>query len=190
MQLLKEILSHCANLQFFFQFGANSFWQSANRICQYYQADVNGKVWINLFISILFFSFYLTSFFFNICSLTDQGSFDVRFCAVKATVNYLLVHEKDTNILNHFKDLLGPVLSITMESIEKGDDDAGLKALIDLAESCPKFLRPQLDQLFIACIKVFYLPKNLKYSDFFLLFYHHFSNHKLCFCFFFVSCSL
>ena len=42
-----------------------------------------------------------------------------------------------------------------MESIEKGDDDAGLKSLIDLAESCPKFLRPQLDQLFAACIKVF-----------------------------------
>lgn len=42
-----------------------------------------------------------------------------------------------------------------MESIEKGDDDAALKAIIDLAESCPKYLRPQLDQLFAACIKVF-----------------------------------
>ena len=117
-----------------------------------------------------FFHFIWQVFFYNICSLTDQGSFDVRFCAVKATVNYLLVHEKDTNILNHFKDLLGPVLSITMESIEKGDDDAGLKALIDLAESCPKFLRPQLDQLFIACIKVFFLPKKL-HIQMFLLFY-------------------
>ena len=88
-------------------------------------------------------------------SLTDQTSYDVRFCAVKATVNYLLVHEKDTNILNHLKDLLGPVLTVTMESIEKGDDDAALKSLIDLAESCPKFMRPQLDQLFAACVKVF-----------------------------------
>ena len=42
-----------------------------------------------------------------------------------------------------------------MESIEKGDDDAALKSLIDLAETCPKFLRAQLDQLFAACIKVF-----------------------------------
>ena len=41
-----------------------------------------------------------------------------------------------------------------MESIEKGDDDAALKSLIDLAETCPKFLRAQLDQLFAACIKV------------------------------------
>ena len=42
-----------------------------------------------------------------------------------------------------------------MESIEKSDDDAALKSIIDLAETCPKFLRPQLDQLFIACMKVY-----------------------------------
>ena len=40
-----------------------------------------------------------------------------------------------------------------------GDDDAGLKALIDLAESCPKFLRPELDKLFVACIKVIFCTK-------------------------------
>ena len=88
-------------------------------------------------------------------SLIDQSSYEVRFCAVKATVNYLLVHEKDNNILNHFKDLLPPILTVTMESIEKSDDDSGLKSLIDLAEACPKFLRPQLDQLFAAMIKVY-----------------------------------
>ena len=42
-----------------------------------------------------------------------------------------------------------------MESIERSEDDAALKSIIDLAETCPKFLRPQLDQLFGACIKVF-----------------------------------
>ena len=42
-----------------------------------------------------------------------------------------------------------------MESIERSEDDSALKSIIDLAESCPKFLRPQLDQLFAACIKVF-----------------------------------
>ena len=52
-------------------------------------------------------------------------------------------------------DLLLPILSVTMESVEKGEDDAALKSLIDLAENCPKFLRPQLDQLFSACIKIF-----------------------------------
>ena len=45
-------------------------------------------------------------------SLADQSSYEVRFCAVKATVNYLLVHEKDTTIMNHFKDLLTPILTV------------------------------------------------------------------------------
>ena len=84
--------------------------------------------------------------------MQDQTSFEVRFCAVKATSAYLLLHEKDTTILNHNKELLTPMLTVIMETIEKGDDDAGLKSLIDLAESCPKFLRPQLDQLVGACI--------------------------------------
>ncbi len=42
-----------------------------------------------------------------------------------------------------------------MESVEKGDDETALKSLIDLAETCPKYLRPQLDQLIAACIKIF-----------------------------------
>lgn len=42
-----------------------------------------------------------------------------------------------------------------MESVEKGDDESALKSLIDLAESCPKYLRPQLEQLFVACIKIY-----------------------------------
>ena len=42
-----------------------------------------------------------------------------------------------------------------MESIERSEDDSALKSIIDMAESCPKFLRPQLEQLFAACIKVF-----------------------------------
>ena len=49
-----------------------------------------------------------------------------------------------------------------METIEKEDDDTGLKSLIDLSESCPKFLRPQLDQLFGACIDVY---KNTNKED-------------------------
>lgn len=36
-------------------------------------------------------------------SLVDQSSFDVRFAAVKATVNYLLMHEKDTHYQQKFQ---------------------------------------------------------------------------------------
>jgi len=88
-------------------------------------------------------------------SLTNSESYDVRFTGVKATANYLLLHEKDATVLKHMAELLGPMLTVTMESIEKCDDDAALKSIIDLAETCPKFLRPQLDQLFVACMKVY-----------------------------------
>ena len=83
-------------------------------------------------------------------SLTDQTSFDVRFMAVKASINYLLHHEKEANIHRHLADLLLPILTVTMESVEKETDEAALKSLIDLAESCPKFLR------YKTTVRVFY----------------------------------
>ncbi len=88
-------------------------------------------------------------------SLTDASSFDVRFVAVRAAVNFLLIHDKESSLQRQFSDLLAPVLTVTMESVEKGDDEAALKSLIDLAETCPKYLRPQLEQLYAACIKIF-----------------------------------
>ena len=42
-----------------------------------------------------------------------------------------------------------------MESVEHGDDETALKSLIDLSETCPKYLRPALEQLFAHCIKIF-----------------------------------
>ena len=86
-------------------------------------------------------------------SLTDQV-YEVRFGAVKATCNYLLLHDKDTNLQKHFSDVLGPIMNVTVESVEKQDDDACLKSLIDIAESMPKFLRPQLEQIFALCLKM------------------------------------
>jgi hypothetical protein len=43
---------------------------------------------------------------------------------------------------------------VTAESIEKQDDDTLLKCLIDICESAPKFLRPQLDCILDLCMKV------------------------------------
>lgn len=45
-------------------------------------------------------------------------------------------------------------LQVVVQSIEKSDDDSALKVLIELAESAPKFLRPQLEPIFQVCIKV------------------------------------
>ena len=86
-------------------------------------------------------------------SLTD-ANFDVRFGAVKATCNYLMLHDKDVGVQKHFGDVLAPMMNVTLESVEKQDDDACLKSLIDIAESMPKFLRPQLEQIFGLCLKM------------------------------------
>lgn len=46
------------------------------------------------------------------------------------------------------------VFQIIANSIQVGDDDALLKCLVDLAESCPKFLRPQVETILQLAIKV------------------------------------
>jgi len=86
-------------------------------------------------------------------SLADQN-YDVRFTAVRAAANYLLLHDKETPIQKHFGDLLAPMLQITVQSVEKGDDEACLKSLIDIAETMPKYLRPQVTELFGLCLKM------------------------------------
>lgn len=48
-----------------------------------------------------------------------------------------------------------PLVQVTIQSIEKQDDEALLKVLIDLAESTPKFLRPQLENIMEMCMKIF-----------------------------------
>ena len=86
-------------------------------------------------------------------SLAD-GHYEVRFSAVKAAGNYLLLHEKDAGLLKHFADLLGPIMQVTVQSVEKQDDEACLKTLIDISEAMPKYLRPQLEQIFQLCLKM------------------------------------
>lgn len=66
-----------------------------------------------------------------------------------------MLHDKEANIQKHFSDLLPAAIHVTATSIEKQEDDALLKVLIDLAESTPKYLRPQLDSIIEMCMKVF-----------------------------------
>jgi len=86
-------------------------------------------------------------------SLVDP-SYEVRFGAVKAAANYLLLHEKDMGLQKHLGDLLGPIMTVTVQSVEKQDDEACLKSIIDIAEAMPKYLRPQLVQIFELCLKM------------------------------------
>lgn len=88
-------------------------------------------------------------------SLAAQDCYEVRFQAVRAVGAFILLHDKETPILKHFGDLLPIMMQVTVESLEKQDDDSLLKVLIELAESTPKYLRPQLQQIFEVCMKVF-----------------------------------
>lgn len=88
-------------------------------------------------------------------SLEPTATKEIQFQAVRAVGAYILFHEKDTNVIKHFADLLPRLVLIIAESIEVQDDQTLLKLLIDLTETCPKFLRAQLENIFIMCIKVF-----------------------------------
>lgn len=88
-------------------------------------------------------------------SLDPSSTTEVQFQAVCAVCAFINRHTKDNNVLKHFSDLLPRVIGITADSIKAEDDQTLLKLLIELAENCPKFLRPQLDFIFDMCIKVF-----------------------------------
>jgi len=89
-----------------------------------------------------------------LASCLVDPNYDVRFGAVKAACNYLMLHEKNSGLQKHLGDLLGPIMAVTVQSVEKQEDDACLKSIIDIAESMPKYLRPQLVQIFELCLKM------------------------------------
>jgi len=86
-------------------------------------------------------------------SLTD-AHYDVRFGGVKASSSFLMLHEKDTVVQKHLAELLSPLMTVVVQSVEKQDDDAALKAVIDVAETMPKYLRPALPQIFELCLSM------------------------------------
>lgn len=90
-------------------------------------------------------------------SLEPTADQEVRFQGVRAIGAFILFHdkEKDPQVFKQFADLLPRMIMITAESIEAQDDQSLLKLLIDMAEACPKFLRPQLEVIFEMCMKVF-----------------------------------
>lgn len=84
---------------------------------------------------------------------------EVRFQAVRALGQFILMHEKEDNVQKHFQDLLQPAIMIIAETIQREEDQTLLKQLIEMAESVPKFLRPQLETIFEMCMKVFCNPE-------------------------------
>jgi hypothetical protein len=87
--------------------------------------------------------------------LDPSSNKEVRFQAVRAVVAFILLHDKEVEIQKSFSDLLPHVIMITAESIKEEEDQTLLKLLIDMAENVPKFLRPQLENIFEMCINEF-----------------------------------
>lgn len=94
-------------------------------------------------------------------SLSPSEPYEVRFQAVRAIGAFILINDKETQILKHFSDLLPGMLNVFAENIQQQDDDALLKVLIDLAENAAKFLRPQLVPIFEMSMKIFSDPNSL-----------------------------
>lgn len=88
-------------------------------------------------------------------SLAPECTAAIRFQAVRATCAFVLDNEKDVHLQKSFQELLPRLIAVIAESIEQQEDDLSLiKALIDLTELCPTFLRPQLEVIFELCLKV------------------------------------
>lgn len=60
-------------------------------------------------------------------SLQPTQPYEVRFQAVKAVGAFILINDKETQILKHFADLLAPMLVVIAESIQIQNDDSLLK---------------------------------------------------------------
>lgn len=87
--------------------------------------------------------------------LDPSSNPEVRIQAVRAVVAFILLHDKEIEIQKAFSDLLPHVIMITADSIKLEEDQTLIKLLIDMAENVPKFLRPQLENIFEMCINVF-----------------------------------
>uniref|UniRef100_A0A1L8DXF0 Putative karyopherin importin beta 3 n=4 Tax=Nyssomyia neivai TaxID=330878 RepID=A0A1L8DXF0_9DIPT len=88
-------------------------------------------------------------------SMAREATPEIRFQAVRAVGAFILAHERETNIQKSFSDMLPRVIFIIAESIEQQDDQTLIKLLIDLTESCPKYLKAQIEVIFEMCMKVF-----------------------------------
>lgn len=87
--------------------------------------------------------------------MSPPSDSEVRFQAVRALDQFILLHVNDDPVQKHFQDLLPLSLLIIAESIQKEEDQVLLKLLIEMAETVPKYLRPCIENIFEMCIKVF-----------------------------------
>uniref|UniRef100_A0A3Q3ETQ1 Karyopherin (importin) beta 3 n=1 Tax=Labrus bergylta TaxID=56723 RepID=A0A3Q3ETQ1_9LABR len=85
--------------------------------------------------------------------MQDQENPQIRTLAARAAGSFVLANESNTALLKHFADLLPGVLQAVNESCYQGDDSV-LKSLVEIADTAPKYLRPNLEPTLQLCLKL------------------------------------
>jgi hypothetical protein len=85
-------------------------------------------------------------------NLSDGANTNVQFAAAKALIAFIGENDDDVNTIQAMAELGAPFVNVLHLSIEAGEEDI-LKGLIDISESCPKFLRGQIPALMEVCLK-------------------------------------
>ncbi|KAF5892917.1 importin-5, partial [Clarias magur] len=85
--------------------------------------------------------------------MQDQQNPQIRTLSARATASFILSNESNMAILKHFSDLLPGVLQEVNESCYQGDDSV-LKSLVEIADTAPKYLRPNLEATLQLCLKL------------------------------------
>ncbi|KAL1022067.1 hypothetical protein UPYG_G00021780 [Umbra pygmaea] len=76
--------------------------------------------------------------------MQDQENPQIRTLAARAAASFVLSNEGNAALLKHFADLLPGILQAVNESCYQGDDSV-LKSLVEIADTAPKYLRPNLE---------------------------------------------
>uniref|UniRef100_A0A4W4FHQ4 TOG domain-containing protein n=1 Tax=Electrophorus electricus TaxID=8005 RepID=A0A4W4FHQ4_ELEEL len=85
--------------------------------------------------------------------MQDQENPQIQTLAARATASFILSNESNMALLKHFSDLLPGILQAVNESCYQGDDSV-LKSLVEIADTAPKYLRPNLEAALQLCLKL------------------------------------
>uniref|UniRef100_A0A669D7R3 Karyopherin (importin) beta 3 n=1 Tax=Oreochromis niloticus TaxID=8128 RepID=A0A669D7R3_ORENI len=85
--------------------------------------------------------------------MQDQANPQIRTLAARAAASFVLSNESNTALLKHFADLLPGILQAVNESCYQGDDSV-LKSLVEIADTAPKYLRPNLEETLQLCLRL------------------------------------
>ncbi|XP_078381779.1 importin-5-like [Oculina patagonica] len=78
--------------------------------------------------------------------LQDQSSQQVRFMSARASVAFITDQVEEIK-QRQFVELVPGIVQAVRESVQASADDSVLKCLIDLADTCPKLLRANLEPI-------------------------------------------